>query len=352
MTTGNSSLQRVLTTLSHREPDRVPLFLLLTTHGAKELGLGIREYFSRPEYVAEGQLRLQRKFGHDCLYAFWYAAAELEAWGGNAIFYEDGPPNAGAPIFTSRSQIMTARRPQVAASPILQNILASIALMKQGVGDAVPIIGVVMSPFSLPVMQLGFENYFTLMAEDKPALLHLLSENIAFCIEWANSQLAAGATAICYFDPVSSPTIVSAECYRAWGLPASRQAQAAIKGPIAAHLASGRVLPLIDDLVNSGMSVVGVGSLEDLREVKAACRDRISILGNLNGIEMTHWTPAEAENAVKKAIAQAAPGGGFILSDGHGEIPWQVSDEVLHAIVAATRRWGTYPLQAGLADGS
>ena len=111
MTTGNSSLQRVLTTLSHREPDRVPLFLLLTTHGAKELGLGIREYFSRPEYVAEGQLRLQRKFGHDCLYAFWYAAAELEAWGGNAIFYEDGPPNAGAPIFTSRSQIMTARRP-------------------------------------------------------------------------------------------------------------------------------------------------------------------------------------------------------------------------------------------------
>ena len=64
MTTGNSSLQRVLTTLSHREPDRVPLFLLLTTHGAKELGLGIREYFSRPEYVAEGQLRLQRKFGH------------------------------------------------------------------------------------------------------------------------------------------------------------------------------------------------------------------------------------------------------------------------------------------------
>ena len=138
MTTGNSSLQRVLTTLSHQEPDRVPLFLLLTTHGAKELGLSIREYFSRPEYVAEGQLRLQRKFGHDCLYAFWYAAAELEAWGGNAIFYEDGPPNAGAPIFTSRSQIMTARRPQVAASPILQNILASIALMKQGVGDAAP----------------------------------------------------------------------------------------------------------------------------------------------------------------------------------------------------------------------
>jgi len=48
------SLERVLTTLSHREPDRVPLFLLVTMHGAKELGLSIREYFSKAEYVVEG----------------------------------------------------------------------------------------------------------------------------------------------------------------------------------------------------------------------------------------------------------------------------------------------------------
>ena len=119
----------------------------------------------------------------------------------------------------------------------------------------------------------------------------------------------------------------------------------------ATSAAQNKLSGVLSDAVTNILAVKTC-ALEDLREVKAACRGRISILGNLNGIEMTHWTPAEAENAVKKAIAQAAPGGGFILSDGHGEIPWQVSDEVLHAIVAATRRWGTYPLQAGLADGS
>jgi len=36
-----TSMERVLTTLSHKEPDRVPLFLLATMHGAKELGLSI-----------------------------------------------------------------------------------------------------------------------------------------------------------------------------------------------------------------------------------------------------------------------------------------------------------------------
>ena len=32
-----TSMQRVLTALGHREPDKVPLFLLTTMHGAKEM---------------------------------------------------------------------------------------------------------------------------------------------------------------------------------------------------------------------------------------------------------------------------------------------------------------------------
>jgi len=56
-----TSLQRVLTTLGHKEPDRVPFFLLVTMHGAKELGMSIKEYFSRSEYVAEGQRRMRAK---------------------------------------------------------------------------------------------------------------------------------------------------------------------------------------------------------------------------------------------------------------------------------------------------
>ena len=57
-TTPMNSMQRVLTALGQQEPDRVPLVLLTTMHGAKELGLSIEEYFSRAENVIEGQMRL------------------------------------------------------------------------------------------------------------------------------------------------------------------------------------------------------------------------------------------------------------------------------------------------------
>jgi len=90
--------------------------------------------------------------------------------------------------------------------------------------------------------------------------------------------------------------------------------------------------------------VVGVSSLEDLAQLKAAAAGRVSLLGNLNGIEMRRWTPAQAEQQVRRAIAKAGSGGGFLLSDNHGEIPWAVPDDVLLAIREAVDRWGRYPL--------
>ena len=69
MSASMTSMDRVMTALSHEEPDRVPVFLMLTMHGARELGVSIREYFARAEHVVEGQLRMHRKYGHDCLYA-------------------------------------------------------------------------------------------------------------------------------------------------------------------------------------------------------------------------------------------------------------------------------------------
>lgn len=339
-----TSLQRVLTTLGHQEPDRVPLFLLLSLHGAKELGLSIEEYFSQAENVVEGQLRLREKFGHDCIYTFFYAPIEIEALGGEVIFREDGPPNSGRPVITDFQQIETLEYPEVRETPCLQKVLKATAMLKERVADEVPIIGVVMSPYSLPVMQLGFDRYFDLMYDEPDLFEQLMAVNKRFAVAWANAQIEAGATAITYFDPVSSPTISSREEYLRTGYPLAKQCLAEINGPVAIHLASGNTLPIIPDIVDCGAGVVAVSALEDLCALKESCRGRITILGNMNGITMRNWSAEEAEQQVKLALAKGGPGGGFLLGDNHGEIPWQVPDEVLLAIGAAVRKWGCYPL--------
>jgi len=340
-----TSLERVLKTLRHEEPDRVPVFLLLTMHGAKELGMSIEEYFSRGEHVAEGQRRLQRKYGNDCYYAFFYAPIEIEAWGGSVIYREDGPPNSGAPLIKSPEKIQQLKAPAVEGNPVLGKVLECIKRLKATGDEGVPIIGVVMSPFSLPVMQMGFEPYLLLMHEQPEIFERLMEINTAFTIAWANAQLEAGATAITYFDPVSSPTIIPRDLFLQTGLKVAQNTLSKIKGPTAVHLASGNALGIIDDMAGLGAPILGVSAMENLTELKARSDGRLTLLGNLNGIEMCRWTQEEAAHAVRVAIDSAAAGGGFILSDNHGEIPFQVPDETIMTIAETARSYGKYPLQ-------
>ncbi len=339
-----TSLQRVLTTLGHQEPDRVPLFLLLSITGAKFADTSIEEYFKDAERVAETQLRMQARYGHDCLYAFYYASAEAEAFGGSSIFFTDGPPNAGVPPIRSVRDIEGLTVPQAREVPALERVLETTRLLKAEVEDRLPIIGVVISPFSLPVMQMGFEGYLNLMYEKPKHFERLMEVNQEFCVDWANAQLEAGATAITYFDPVSSTTVIPRDHYLKTGHRIAKETIARIQGPTATHLASGNCAPILDDIAGTGTAVIGVSALEDIAELKRAAAGKISLLGNLNGVDMAHWSKEQAEAEVKRAIAKAGPGGGFVLGDNHGEILWQVTDEVLMAIADAVREWGRYPL--------
>lgn len=339
-----TSMQRTLTALGQKEPDQVPLFLLTTMHGAKELNLTIEDYFSSAEHVAEGQMRLHKKYRSDCLYAFFHASIETEAWGGTTLYLPDGPPLCGAPVIQRPEDIDNLEAPDIASSAPLVKVLAAIRDMKHRVGDTVPIVGVAISPFSLPVMQMGFHAYLDLIHEQPERFEKLMQANEAFTVAWANAQLEAGATAICYFDPVASTTIVPRALYQRTGMRVAQRTIGQIKGPTATHLASGRGLQIVDDIASTGTAVIGVSAQEDLSQWKQAATGRINLLGNLNGVEMRRWTPQEVEDQVKTAIAKAARGGGFILSDNHGEIPWQVSEAVLLAIGDAVQRWGRYPL--------
>ena len=343
-----TSMERVLTALSHKEPDRVPLFLLLTMQGAKELGLSIQEYFSNAENVAEGQIRMQKKFSNDCYYPFFYAPLEVEAFGAEVIYRDDCPPNSGTPFIQDINDILNLEPPKVKDTKVLHKVLKSIELLNAESKGTIPIIAVAMSPFSLPVMQLGFEKYLELMHYHEDLFNRLMKVNEAFCIDWANSQLEAGATAICYFDPCSSPTIIPKELYMKTGFQVAKRTISKIKGPTATHFASGNCLSLSDILPDTRTAVVGVSTNENIVDLKNAYKNKLTLLGNLNGIEMRRWTSEETINKVKELIEKAAPDGGFILSDNHGEIPFQVEEQTLITIAETVKEFGTYPIKQNL----
>lgn len=337
-----TSLERVLTALSHKEPDRVPLFLLLSLYGAKEMDLNVKNYFANPDNVVKTQQYMKKKYANDCYYSFYYAAIEVEACGGEVIFGDCCPPNSGEPLIKNAAQISAFTPPKINDSACLLKVLETIRQLKNNTNNDAPIIGVVMSPFSLPVMQLGFDKYIELIYEQPVLFDELMKKNTEFCVEWANAQLASGATAICYFDPVSSPTIIPRELYIKTGFKIAKNVIPQIKGPTATHLASGLALPVADKIAETGTLAISISQAENMKDAKNICAGRLSLIGNLNGIEMVNWSEGEAETTVKTIIEMAASGGGLIISDCHGEIPYQVKSKTLLAISEAVNKWGTY----------
>ena len=314
-------------------------------YGAKELNMPIEKYFSQSKYVVEAQLKMQEKYNNDFLYNFLYAPVEIEAWGGEVIFSKEGPPNSGKPFIHNIELINDLIIPNIYDSKCLVKILNITEQLKKKVNDYIPIVGVVMSPFSLPVMQMGFDKYIQLIYNNPDLFEILIKINESFCLNWANAQIKAGATAICYFDPVSSPSIIHRELYLHTGYKIAKRIIGNIKAPVVTHFASGRCLSILGDLIKTGTLAIGTSCLENISKIKNKAQNNIAIIGNLNGVEMRSWSPEVTESIIKDIICSAAPGGGFILSDNHGEIPYQVPESVLTNISKAVKKWGHYPIE-------
>ena len=193
-------------------------------------------------------------------------------------------------------------------------------------------------------MQLGVEVYLDMIYDRPDTIEHLLRINSAYCVAWANAQIKAGASAIMCADPALSPTIMHKDISQRYGIDTAKWVISRIDGPAMIHFASCSGLDLVDEVYDCGSIGMSPCADEGIGDLKAACRNKMTVVGGLNALEMRNWRPDQAEREVRRILAAAGPGGGFVLSDNHGEIPFCVDDEVLLAVTEAVRRWGRYPL--------
>ena len=344
MSKNMSSLERVLTTINHKEPDQIPLFLMLTYHGARELDMPIKKYFGKAENIVKAQLIMRNKYKNDCLNSFYYSAIEVEAFGGEVIYTDDGPPNAGEPIIKNDKDIIALKLPSIKNTKCLVKVLETIEGLRKEAGPDVPILGAVSSPFTLPIMQMGFDKYIELIYEQPKLFNHIMAVNEEFCIEWANAQLSAGATAVSYIDPMAAPSIIPTELYSRTGFYIAQRTIRRINGFTGMGFASACCLPILDYIIQTGTKMIAVSFLEDIAEVKKKSYKKLALLGNLNNIEMCRWNKDEIRDKIKDIIIKAGRGGGLIICDSAGEIPFQVAEETLLEISKTVNEWGKYPL--------
>lgn len=109
----------------------------------------------------------------------------------------------------------------------------------------------------------------------------------------------------------------------------------------------GKIYKLLDQFIEYGID--GILTLEptadmDLARVRTQVGHKLVLIGNLDvSYLLVRGSQKEIRDAVKKAIKDAAPGGGFILAPAHNHS--EVDATRLQWMVEAAHKFGQYPLQ-------
>jgi uroporphyrinogen decarboxylase len=185
---------------------------------------------------------------------------------------------------------------------------------------------------------------------DNPQLVHDLARmSVEYHKEIVAGVLEAGADGVIFEDDLAfnTNTMMSPAQFDEFIGPYLKELVdvAHEKGGKALKHTDGNLWPILDRFVDIGLD--GIHPLQpqggmDLKKVKQHCGDKICLLGNIDcGELLPNGTEEEVEQAVKQAIEDAGPGGGYIISSSNTIHPGCKPENYI-AMVRATHKYGKY----------
>jgi uroporphyrinogen decarboxylase len=187
---------------------------------------------------------------------------------------------------------------------------------------------------------------------DRPQWVHQLARMVTdYNLELCQQAITAGLDVLIIEDDIAGNDgpLISPGFFHEFVAPYNQEVLdlAHRHGLKVVRHSDGNLWPLLDSLLDMGYN--GLNPLEpqagmDLKRVKQHCGDRLCLLGNIDcGELLSSGSEQQVEAAVVQAIADAAPGGGYVVCSSNSIHPG-VKPENFLAMVRAAKRHGAYPL--------
>jgi len=188
---------------------------------------------------------------------------------------------------------------------------------------------------------------------DAPELATLVMDKVLACNRRiVQRAIRAGAEVIILGDDYAGNQgpMMSPAHFRRFLLPRLRQMVDLIhaEGARCIKHSDGNLYPILADIMSAGPD--GLNPIEpvagmELKRVKQLVGHQVCLAGNIDCAHLLpHGTPAQVRAAVRQAIADAAPGGGYILTSSNS-IHSGCRPENFIAMVRAGHEFGRYPLR-------
>lgn len=203
--------------------------------------------------------------------------------------------------------------------------------------------------FSYPSYLLGMDELLAAVIQRPELVRKLVRIGVDHTKELMTKARSLGAELFVFGDDYAGAggPLMSPHHFEELFLPGLREVVEAAKdmGALAVKHTDGNLEPILDMIVSTGID--GLHPLDpeagmDIRRVKERYGSRICVIGNIDtGGLLTESTPGEVDEAVRRAILETAPGGGYIISSANS-IHARVKPGNYRAMLEAAVRYGNY----------
>jgi hypothetical protein len=323
-----SSRERVMTCFRHEEPDRVPLFAFsVDPKFVRAFGdgnsikafeaLGLDTYSIRAQSwcgnmpLAPSLMNIHVPEDHQTgggVFAGWHGIDE------HGRLWQRGSYISGAlKSWDDIEKYIPGLRLEERTPPEFMKSY------KQRFPDKAYSLNIHLGPFGLTMESMGFEHFFYMLYDDRELVKEVLKQRTDWFIEICKYVQELGADFVVMGDDVAykNQTFVSPADFKELAIPCFKRIVEALEIPVIWH-SDGLVEPLIEMALEVGIK--GMHALEpvagnDLGRIKRTWGDRMVLLGNVDCVNVLTTTDLElVRKDVDRCMAQAKPGGGFMLA--------------------------------------
>lgn len=323
--------------------DRVPCCPFNGESFAPHFGYSLRQFNHSPEIIADTVIKTFRLFGADNCSIGPGLQGLPEAMGTRLYFPENDIPRVSGPAIESYDAIESLKVVNPLKDGRLRYYLEALGRIQDSVGKEVCVGNTVGGPFTTAAFLIGTEKFLKDIHRH-PEELHRVLEiatqsTLAFMDAVMDMGISPGIA-----DPIASCTMISPRLYKIFAQPYARRCQDRIiqrMGSGSVMHICGRTKGIWRDMADTGITALSLDNCDDLEALKAAEGHRVTLVGNVDPVEIImKGTREDIEREVKLCIekAKGSPKG-FILASGC-DIPIGTDPQKVHWFIDAARKFG------------
>ena len=319
-----NSMERVLTCLAHKEPDRVPVYPILSGVTRKLVGASYEQWSTDAKTCADALLLAAETYDQDCIVTLVDLSVECDAWGQELIFHENDAahPDHSKLIIQDIEDYAKIKKADYRKSKRMMMHIDTCRRLVEGSKGERPVVAFVFGPLGVLSMLRSQQEMYMDLYDDPDAVKEAAREINETLKEYCLALIDVGVNAIMFDTLFASASIMSKEMWldMEGGLVKELADIMHEKGcPVMIHNCGLKIYfdAQIEMMKPCAISFLHVpDDCESYEECKEKYGKDITLIGCVPPPMVVTATDEEWDAECKRQIDIFAKGGGYMLATG------------------------------------